>query len=237
MLYAILKPLAVVLMRLGFRLRGRGMEHVPAQGPVLLVANHSSVLDPPLVGGVCPRRLSFLAKAELFDVPLFGGLIHRLGARPVRREGTDAGALRTALRVLHGGGALLVFPEGTRGEEGVLRPAKPGAGMLAVLGRATVVPVYVSGSGRAWPRGRKFPRRASVTVTFGPPLAMAPGGAGRRKDDYEAMSHEMMAAIARLRDAVSPRDRGATIEDLASGGGVGVGGAQTSPKYMDGRNG
>jgi len=241
-LYAILKPLAVVVMRLLFRLRGRGMEHVPAEGPVLLVANHASVLDPPLVGGAAPRRLAFLAKAELFEVPLFGGLIRRLGARPLRREGPDAGALRTALRVLRDGGALLVFPEGTRGEEGVLGPAKPGAGMLAVLGQAPVVPVYISGSGRAWPRGRKFPRRTKVTVTFGPPFAVAAGGGAKRKDDYEAASREMMAAIAGLRDSASPTDSRASSDVPAHDGrravgGKGVGGAQTSPKYMDGRNG
>jgi 1-acyl-sn-glycerol-3-phosphate acyltransferase len=232
MLYRFLKPLALAVMRLAFGLRGRGVEHVPAEGPVLLVANHTSLLDSPLVGGVCPRQLSFLAKKELFDIPLFGGFIRRLGARPLRREGPDAGALRTALRVLREGGALLVFPEGTRGEEGVLGTAKPGAGMLAVLGQAAVVPVYISGSGRAWPRGRKFPRPASVTVTFGPPLAVAAGGRTRRKDDYEAVSRDMMAAIARLRDsAMEP------VTITPSSRRVGVGGAQTSPKYMDGRDG
>jgi 1-acyl-sn-glycerol-3-phosphate acyltransferase len=236
MLYAILKPMAVAVMRLLFGLRGRGMEHVPSQGPVLLVANHASLLDPPLVGGASPRQLSFLAKAELFDIPLFGGLIRRLGARPLRREGPDAGALRTALRVLREGGALLVFPEGTRGQEGVLGPPKPGAGMLAVLGQAPVVPVYISGSGRAWPRGRKLPRPTRVTVTFGPPLAAAAGGGTRRKDDYEAVSRDMMAAIARLRDSAIVRDSSRAVDGRAVGG-VGVGGAQTSPKYMDGRNG
>jgi 1-acyl-sn-glycerol-3-phosphate acyltransferase len=208
MLYALLKPLAVALMRLLFGLRGRGAEHVPAGGPVLLVANHTSNLDSPIVGGACPRQLNFLAKAELFEIPLFGRFIRRLGARPLRREGPDAGALRTALRVLREGGALLVFPEGTRGEEGILRPAKPGAGMLAVLSGAPVVPVYISGSGRALPRGRKFPRPARVTVTFGPPLAVAPDGGRRRRDDYEAVSREMMAAIARLRDSASSRRGG-----------------------------
>ena len=231
MLYAILKPLTVAAMRLLFGLRGRGTEHVPSTGPVLLVANHASVLDPPLVGGASPRRLSFLAKAELFRIPLFGGLIRRLGARPLRREGPDAGALRTALRVLRDGGALLVFPEGTRGEDGVFGPAKPGAGMLAILGQAPVVPVYISGSGRAWPRGRKFPRRASVTVTFGPPLAVTAGGGTRRKDDYEAVSRDMMAAIANLRDSASE-----SVTTQPSSRRVGMGGAQTSPKYMDGRN-
>jgi 1-acyl-sn-glycerol-3-phosphate acyltransferase len=212
MLYSFLKPVAVALMRLLFRVEGRGTEHVPAEGPVLIVANHSSVLDPPLVGGMCPRQLTFLAKAELFRIPGFGGLIRRLGARPLRREGADPSALRTARRVLAEGKALLVFPEGTRGEEGRLREAKPGAALLAVQSGATVVPVYVSGSGRAWPRGRRLPRPAKVVVTFGAPLRFQRATGADRKAQYETASRQMMAAIAELRDR--------TI------GGVGVAGAR-----------
>ena len=212
MLYSFLKPIAVALMRLLFRVEGRGTEHVPAEGPVLIVANHSSVLDPPLVGGMCPRQLTFLAKAELFRIPGFGGLIRRLGARPLRREGADPSALRTARRVLAEGKALLVFPEGTRGEEGRLREPKPGAALLAVQSGATVVPVYVSGSGRAWPRGRRLPRPAKVVVTFGAPLRFQQATGADRKAQYETASRQMMAAIAELRDR--------TI------GGVGVAGAR-----------
>jgi 1-acyl-sn-glycerol-3-phosphate acyltransferase len=197
-LYALLKPIAVALMRLLFRLEGRGMEHVPLTGPVLLVANHSSFLDPPLVGGVAPRPLSFMAKAELFKVPGLGALIRRLNARPVRREGSDAGALRTALRILQDGGALLMFPEGTRGPEGSLRPPMPGAAMLAVLSGAAVVPVYVRGSGRAWPRGQTLPRPAKVVVRFGAPQVFGRRDAEGRKIDYEAVSRELMAMIGRL---------------------------------------
>ena len=239
MLYAIVRSLTAGLMRLLFHLRSLGEEHVPAQGPVLFVANHVSVLDPPFIGSATRRRLSFLAKAELFEIPLFGRVIRRLGARPLRREGPGVGALRTALRVLRSGGALLVFPEGTRGEEGILRPARPGAGMLAILGGAPVIPVYVSGSGQAWPRGRRIPRPANVTVTFGPPLAVTRGAGGSKKDDYEAVSRQMMAAIARLRDSASPTDARARIarDGRRAVGGVGVGGARSSPKYTDGRNG
>jgi 1-acyl-sn-glycerol-3-phosphate acyltransferase len=201
MLYAILKPLAVLAMRVLFRIEGRGMEHVPRRGPVLIVANHSSMIDPPLIGGMAPRPLSFLAKVQLFDVPLFGRLIWALNARPVRREGGDPGALRAALRVLQDDRALLVFPEGTRGEEGVLRPPKGGAGMLAVMSGAAVVPAYVSGSGRAWPRGRRLPRPVKVRVTFGPALTFARAEGTGKKQHYEAASREMMAAIARIRDA------------------------------------
>jgi 1-acyl-sn-glycerol-3-phosphate acyltransferase len=200
MLYAVLKPIAVGLMRLLFRVESHGREHVPGTGPVLIVANHSSILDPPLIGGMCPRRLTFLAKAELFRVPGFGALIRRLGARPVRREGADPSALRIAQRVLAEGKALLVFPEGTRGDEGDLRQPKAGAALLAVQSGATVVPAYVRGSGRAWPRGRRLPRPVKVVVTFGAPLRFLRSTGPDRKAHYEAASRQMMAAIADLRD-------------------------------------
>jgi cytidylate kinase len=199
-LYTFLKVLAVGIMRTLFRLESSGRENIPATGPVLLVANHSSLLDPPLIGGSAARQLTFLAKAELFEIPGFGGLIRRLNARPIRREGTDPGALRTAMRALADGQALLIFPEGTRGDEGVIREAKAGAGMLAVLSGAPVVPVYVRGSGGAWPRGRSFPRPKKVTVTFGPPLRFEGERSGDRKQRYEVASREMMEAIMRLRD-------------------------------------
>jgi len=202
MLYAVLKPMAVVLMKLLFRLEAHGTEHVPRDGALLIVANHSSVLDPPIVGGAAPRPLTFLAKAELFRVPGLGALIRRLNAKPLRRDGGDASALRAAQRVLQDGGALLVFPEGTRGDEGVLRPAKAGAALLAMQPGVRVVPAYVSGSGRAWPRGRRLPRPAKVRVTFGPPLTFAKAAGADRKAQYEDASRRMMAAIAQLRDDV-----------------------------------
>lgn len=200
MFYATCKLIAVAIMRLCFRLEGRGMEHIPAEGPVLIVANHSSVLDPPMVGGVCPRQLTFLAKAELFRIPVLGWLIRHLNARPLRRAGADPSALRMAQRVLAEGRALLVFPEGTRGEEGVLREAKPGAALLAVHSGAAVVPAYVQGTGRAWPRGHRLPRPVKVMVTFGAPLRFQRAEGGDRKAQYEIASRQMMAAIGDLRD-------------------------------------
>ena len=202
MLYAICKRIAVAIMKALFRLEARGTEHVPRTGPLLVVANHSSLLDPPIVGGMTPRQLTYLAKAELFDVPGFGALIRRLGAQPLRRQGADPSALRTAQRVLQGGGALLVFPEGTRGDEGLLREAKPGAALLAMQTGAVVVPAYVHGSGRALPRGHWLPRPAKVRVTFGAPLTFPKATGADRKAQYEEASRQMMAAIARLRDEV-----------------------------------
>jgi 1-acyl-sn-glycerol-3-phosphate acyltransferase len=197
-LYRILKPPAVALMRLVFRLEVHGREHVPESGPVVLVCNHVSVLDPPLVGGASPRELYFMAKEELFRVPLFGRLISALNARPVRRDGSDGRALKTALRLLGEGRALLLFPEGTRGVEGRLGEGKPGAGMLAVMSGAAVVPVHISGSGRALPPGRAVPRPAKVRVRFGPPLHFKRGRGEERKEGYREAAREIMRAIAQL---------------------------------------
>jgi 1-acyl-sn-glycerol-3-phosphate acyltransferase len=199
-LYRTLKPLARALMRLLFRLEVHGRENVPAAGPLLLVSNHVSLLDPPFVGAAAPRELDFMAKEELFRIPVFGRLITALHARPVKRDGSDSRALKTGLRLLAGGRALLVFPEGTRGVEGQLGEGRPGAGMLAVMSGAPVVPVHVSGSGRALPPGRLCPRPAKVRVRFGPPLHFKGADAEERKDRYREATREMMRAIAQLRE-------------------------------------
>jgi 1-acyl-sn-glycerol-3-phosphate acyltransferase len=207
-LYGFLKPIAVCLMRLWFRMEARGREHVPATGSLLVVSNHRSILDPPLVGGAAPRQLSFLAKAELFRIPLFGWLIRALGARPVRREGADAQALRTALATLQAGEALLVFPEGTRSESAQLGEAKPGAGMLAVLSGAPVVPVYIAGTGQALPRGGVVPRPVKVRVRFGPALRFEAAPGESRKERYREVAEQMMHAIRRLQvEAEAERTR------------------------------
>jgi len=199
-LYRTLRRLTRLVMALVFRLEVRGQAHVPASGPLLLVSNHVSLLDPPFVGAASPRELHFLAKEELFTIPLLGRLIRALNARPVKRDGSDGRALKMAVRLLGEGRALLVFPEGTRGVEGRLREGKPGAGMLAVMSGAPVVPVYVSGSGRALPPGRVIPRPGKVRVSFGPPLSFKSRADEGRKERYREATQEMMRAIAQLRD-------------------------------------
>lgn len=236
MLYAIMKPLAVLVMRLLFRLEARGTEHVPRDGAMLVVANHSSLLDPAIVGGMAPRPLSFLAKEELFRLPLFGWFLHGLNARPLKREGADPRALRTALRLLEEGHALLVFPEGTRGDEGTLRRPKGGAALLAVLSGVPVVPAYVEGSGRVWPRGRTLPRTGKVIVRFGPPLRFERRQGADRKEQYEAASRAMMEAIARLMPASAAPARRASEAEFEAVGGTGRG-TEGPPKYTNGRNG
>ena len=200
MLYGILKPLVVFLMRVWFGLRVRGAEHIPSSGPALIVSNHQSLLDPPAIGGAARRQIYFLAKAELFRIPLFGHLIRAVHARPVRREGSDPRALRTAALLLEEGKALLIFPEGTRSPDGRLGEAKAGVGMLAVKSGAPVVPAYVSGTLEALPKGAAWPRRSQVSVSFGPALHFKPPIGSGRKERYREAAEEMMRGIAQLRE-------------------------------------
>jgi 1-acyl-sn-glycerol-3-phosphate acyltransferase len=199
-LYEILKLLLVFLMRAWFGLRVRGAEHIPSSGPTLIVSNHQSILDPPVIGGAARRQIYFLAKAELFRIPLFGWLFRALHARPVRREGSDPRALRSAALLLEEGKALLVFPEGTRSLDGRLGKGKPGVGMLAVTSGAPVVPAYVSGTLEALPKGAAWPRRSQVSVSFGPALHFkAPISVGR-KERYREAVEEIMRGIAQLKE-------------------------------------
>jgi 1-acyl-sn-glycerol-3-phosphate acyltransferase len=200
MLYKILKPIAVALVRWRLGLQVRGAEHVPGSGPVLVVSNHQSVLDPPVIGSSTSRTLHFMAKAELFRIPGFGGLIRNLNAHPVRREGSDPKALKTAVRLLEEGEALLAFPEGTRSRDGSFGEGKPGIGMLAVLTEVPVVPAYVTGTLHALPRGGWWPRRSKVRVSFGPALHFKPDPGPGRKERYREAAQEMMRAIAQLRE-------------------------------------
>lgn len=200
MLYQVLKRIVWGLARLVFRLETRGTQYLPAAGPVLMAANHASFLDPPLVAAAAPRQLHFLAKEELFRIPLLGRLIRAVNARPVRRGGSDPVALRTGLRILEDGGALLIFPEGTRGEEDKLREPRPGAGMLAVLSGAPVLPTLIEGSGRALPRGRWLPRWAKIRVSFGPPFSLAAREDSGRRNRYLEASRQIMTRIAEIKE-------------------------------------
>jgi len=187
-------------MRWRLELEIRGAEHVPGSGPVLVVSNHQSVLDPPIIGGSTSRTLHFMAKAELFRIPGFGRLIRNLNAHPVRREGSDPKALKTAARLLEEGEALLAFPEGTRSRDGSFGEGKPGIGMLAVLTEVPVVPTYVTGTLHALPRGAWWPRRSKVRVIFGPALHFKPDPGAGRRERYREAAQEMMRAIAQLRE-------------------------------------
>lgn len=147
----------------GWEVRGRG--NVPRTGGLIVASNHISFQDPPLIGTAAVRELHYLAKEELFRPPVFGSLIRTFNAIPIRRGAVDLKGLSRAMDVLRSGGALIMFPEGSRMRDGQLHPARPGVGMLAVNTEAAIVPCYITGSDR--PAGW-LTRRTKLRVSFGP---------------------------------------------------------------------
>ena len=154
--------------RVYFRLGRIGREHIPARGPVLLVANHRSFLDPFVIGLMVRRPIYFLAKEELFRYPVVSWLLARLGAFPIRRGGADQEAMATARAILERGDCVVMFPEGTRVRPGALGRPKRGVGRLALETGAPVVPVAVIGTEAVRDGWRIRPHR--VRVRAGAPL-------------------------------------------------------------------
>jgi 1-acyl-sn-glycerol-3-phosphate acyltransferase len=156
-----------------FRMRVGGRQYVPLSGGALVLSNHQSHLDPVLVGLACDRRLNYLARRTLFDVPLLRPLIVSLDAIPIDRDGLGLGGLKETLRRLKRGEMVLMFPEGTRTTDGTVKPIKPGFCALARRAGVPLVPLAIEGAYAAWPRNRRFPGRATIHIEFGPPLTTA----------------------------------------------------------------
>jgi len=155
-----------------------GRENVPSQGAVIIAPVHVSHLDPPATACAMPhRRLRFMAKEELFK-GIFGKLIASLGAYPVHRGEGDTEAIRKSIAMLGDGEALLVHPEGTRGDGVRMQPLNKGAAMLAKRTGAPVVPVGIIGSNIVMPRGKKKGKRMTIKVVFGKPFTYAEVAAG-----------------------------------------------------------
>lgn len=189
----LLRPFGRVVFRSAFRMRVVGLEHVPRSGAILLAGNHTGFLDGPLVWAFCPRQATFLAKSELFVGPLSRAL-GWLGQVPVHRGRPDRTALRTGLAVLRDGGALGVFPEGTRGA-GALEQVSDGLAWLALRSQVPVVPIAVLGTAEAMPKGQRPRLRAPVTLAFGPPVRLTTTGDPRVRRTVRAAAEELRRAL------------------------------------------
>ncbi len=165
---------------LAYSYRFEGSANIPATGPVLLIANHQSYLDPPAVGLASRRHLVYLARKSLFRNKYFNWLIRSFGAVPIDQQGIGKEGLKTILDQLEHGKAILVFPEGTRTRDGKLRELAPGIHLLIKKSKAPIVPVGISGAFDAWPIQRKYPvlaplflpaRPGAIAVSIGKPLS------------------------------------------------------------------
>jgi 1-acyl-sn-glycerol-3-phosphate acyltransferase len=205
--YRINRQLVKLTAGIYFRLKVEDSRHIPSTGPLLLAANHCSFLDPPLIAAAISRQISFLAKEELFRIPLLGWWIHHLGAYPLARQKGDTQAVRTGLRVLRENKVLLVFPEGTRSPDGELLPLQPGAAWLSLIGGAPVVPLYISGSFRACPRNAWWPRPTQIRIAIGTPIKpeeIEPNG--ERDVRIEFMNELLRREFYRLKNFIESKN-------------------------------
>ena len=168
--YRVVAVLIRGLAQLFFRPQVRGRENIPLTGPVLVAPIHRSNLDFAFTLFISPRKVFFMAKDSLFNVPILGSALISLGAFPVKRGTADREAMRSAEEVLTEGHALILFPEGTRKYGHHVEPLHDGAMFIAARTNATVVPVGIAGTDRALPDGAKFPRPVKVRVVVGAPI-------------------------------------------------------------------
>ena len=181
------------LTRALFDVKVSGEQNVPAVGPLVVACNHRSYIDPPMLGTWFPRTIHFMAKQELFKIPILGSLISAVNAFPVNRDTGDIGSMRRALRILKEGGVLGIFPEGTRnvsGEAGY----KGGAVLLAATAHCPIVPVALLHTELAVRRLRA----AHVEVRIGEPMTLQGSSRKASKAEIEQWTGQMEAAIGRL---------------------------------------
>ena len=204
----IVVAIARVLYRLLLRWSVTGREHVPPDGACILVANHAHLADPVLLMLAFPRRITFMAKEELFRVPVWGQIMRDAGMLPVPRTGAlqqKRDVMRQSEEVLGRGHVMAVFPEGKRSPSGVLIEGKPGAAALAIHTGAPLVPVGIVGTEqlvRRW----WWLRRPRVTVTIGAPFRLSSAGARLGRSEATRLTSELMQNIALL---LPPERRGA----------------------------
>ncbi|MBC2721662.1 1-acyl-sn-glycerol-3-phosphate acyltransferase [Desulfosporosinus sp.] len=195
-LYSFLKK----VFRLQFRLMKWtviGEENMPTTGPVILAINHVSIWDPVVAACSVPRQVSFMAKEELFSIPVLGGIFSKLGAFPVKRGQGDMNAIRQSLTILKGGGVLGLFPEGTRSKTGEIQKGMPGMVLLMEKSQASIVPVKVRGTSNMFTKGW-----GRISVVVGKPLTnqmlKPPEGVEKRR---EWIADRIMQAMIELPEA------------------------------------
>jgi len=189
-------------LRLLFRPKVTGLEHIPREGGAIVAANHVSFLDPLLLPLVVPRRrVMFLTKVKYIDKPLLRWILAGAGVIPVAPGDPDAvrTAVTAAVQAVHSGRLVGIFPEGTRSPDGRLHRGKTGVGRVALESGAPVIPAGIIGTDLAFPRGARLPRPHAVRIVFGPPITFAvPGDEANTPALSRAATDEVMAAIRGL---------------------------------------
>jgi 1-acyl-sn-glycerol-3-phosphate acyltransferase len=165
--YRISRFLLIPLLKIFFRLEIKGKNNIPKAGGFILASNHVSYLDPIVLGVCCPRQLNFMARHDLFTIPIFGPFLRAVGAFPLRRNFADIASIKEALRRLSENKAIVLFPEGSRSFKEHSTDVQPGIGFMVKKSQVPVVPAFINGTQRALGRHARFIRPTKIRVHFG----------------------------------------------------------------------
>lgn len=192
MIHYISRFIFFVTAKLLFGVRIYGRENIPKKGGFILASNHASYLDPPIVGSSCPRVLKYMARHDLFNNRLLAWWLNAVGCFPVKRDSADLSALKQAMRYVRDGYGLILFPEGTRAEEGEILRAQPGVGFLVDKLNVPVIPAFIKGSQGALPKGAKRIHLCKISVYFGKQICI------ERGKNYQEVADQILENIRAL---------------------------------------
>jgi len=188
-----------------------GLENVPPEGPLILMINHTDLIDPAIAGGVMPREIVAMSKIESFRDPILGIIVRLYGAFPVQRGEVDLRATRRALEVLRNGEVLLMAPEGTRSKDCRLQPGHDGMTFVALRANAPVLPMAITGTNR-FGSNLKRRRRTDVKIVIGKPFRFRSNERKVKRDVLRQMTEEAMYQLA----AILPPEYRGVYSDLDS---------------------
>ncbi len=187
MLYRIIRAILIPLLYLFYRPRIHGRENIPIQGKAIVYSNHTSLLDPVVLGCILPRPIHFMAKQELFKYRILAALMKRIGAFPVKRGTADISAVKTSLRILQEDRIFGIFPEGTRSKSGTVERFSHGIASIAIKSQAPVIPVVIANGYRLF---------RQVTISIGNPIDLSRYYGKRTSTDILlSVSDEMADAL------------------------------------------
>ena len=196
--YATVRAVSLPFLKGWIRLHVHGLEYLPAQGPLLMVANHTSFLDPALLGRASPRKVHFFIKRSVWRDPGMNWFWRGMDSIPTSDDPSDTSGLRAGLRHLAAGRVVGVFPEGGRTPDGKPGATKTGVALMAARTGCPVVAVGIDGAFNSMPMGSVMPRPRRIDVRFGKPFTLAPG---RSREQLEAAVALMQSAVAALLDS------------------------------------
>jgi 1-acyl-sn-glycerol-3-phosphate acyltransferase len=199
-MYGLGRVVSTIVVWLFGRPKVIGRENLPVEGGFILCANHVSYIDPPSITAASTRVLRFMAKSELFAIPLLGKIIAATGTFPVKRGAADRTAIRTAVELLQSGQVVCMFPEGKRSLTGHLLPPEPGVGVIALRAQMPVIPAALIGTARLLPPHSPFPRFSRIKVVFGKPIDYSDLAGNNGREAVNEMAQRIMVDIQKLID-------------------------------------